>query len=101
MATRTSTAPITETETVTRTIPMYKVLIHNDEVTHFDFVVMVLMKVFNKPVLEAFEITKSVHETDIGLAGVFALEHAELKRDQVHSMARAHKFPLTASIEPA
>ena len=96
-----TTQTITETEVVTRTMPMFKVLIHNDDKTHFDFVVTVLMKVFSKPVLDAFNITKSVHQTGIGLAGVYALEHAEMKRDQVHSMARANKFPLTASIEPA
>jgi ATP-dependent Clp protease adaptor protein ClpS len=96
-----TTQTITETEVVTRTMPMFKVLIHNDDKTHFDFVVMVLMKVFSKPVLDAFNITKSVHQTGIGLAGVYALEHAEMRRDQVHSMARANKFPLTASIEPA
>jgi len=90
-----------EVETTTRTMPMFKVLIHNDAFTHFDFVVTVLVKVFSKPVLDAFNITKSVHQTGIGLAGVYALEHAEMKRDQVHSMARANKFPLTASIEPA
>lgn len=96
-----STETITEADTVTRTMPMYKVLIHNDDKTHFDFVVMVLMRIFNKPVLDAFEVTKAIHNTGIGLAGVFALEHAEVKRDSVHSTARAHGFPLLASIEPA
>ena len=89
-----------ETNVTTRHMPMYKVLIHNDDKTHFDFVVMVLIKIFNKDPLEALKITSEVHKSDVGLAGVFPLEHAELRRDCVHSTARAHGFPLMATIEP-
>lgn len=88
------------TTTETRHMPMYKVLIHNDDKTHFDFVVMVLIKIFNKEPLEALKITTEVHKSNVGLAGVYALEHAELRRDCVHSTARARGFPLTATIEP-
>lgn len=84
----------------TRHMPMYRVLIHNDDKTHFDFVVMVLIKIFNKEPVEALKITSEVHKKDVGLAGVYPLEQAELRVDQVHSTARAHGFPLTATFEP-
>ena len=95
-----ATQTVVETEEQVRHMPMFKVLIHNDDKTHFDFVIMTLMKVFNKKIAEAHAITSEVHNTGVGLAGVYALEHAELKVDIVHSTARAHGFPLTASIEP-
>jgi ATP-dependent Clp protease adaptor protein ClpS len=96
-----STKAIEKTETNTRTCPMYKVIMHNDDVTSMDFVVMLLVSIFNREGPDAIKVMAEIHNTGSGLAGVYALEHAELKVDQCHSMARAQKFPLTCSIEPA
>ncbi len=94
------TATETQTTTNTRHMPMYRVLLHNDDVTTFEFVIGVLVELFGKKIEDALRITQEVHKTGIGLAGVYALEHAEVKVEQTHSIARAHKFPLTLSIEP-
>lgn len=96
-----STETIEQTKTTTRTCPMYKVIMHNDDITHMNFVVAVLIQIFNQEPINAIKIMHEIHQTGQGLAGVYALEHAELKVDQCHSMARAQKFPLTCSIEPA
>ena len=82
------------------TIPLYRVIFHNDDATSFDFVVAALMQFFEKPIQEALTVTREVHETGAALAGVYALEHAEMRRDWTVSAARAHKFPLQLSIEP-
>jgi ATP-dependent Clp protease adaptor protein ClpS len=42
----------------------------------------------------------TVHHTGLGLAGVYPLELAELKREQVISAARP-RYPLRVTIEPA
>lgn len=96
-----STETIERTETTTRLCPMYKVIMHNDDETPMDFVVEVIVQVFNKELLRAVEIMLQIHYLGQGLAGVYALEHAELKVDQTHSLAKTHKFPLTCTIEPA
>lgn len=85
----------------TSLIPRYKVLYHNDDKTTFEFVISSLVAFFGKETHEAVEITFEIHKKGIGLAGIFSLEVAELKRDQVISAARLRKYPLHVSIEPA
>jgi ATP-dependent Clp protease adaptor protein ClpS len=96
-----STEIVEKTNSKTRTCPMYKVIMHNDKVTSMEFVVAVLVAIFNREPRDAVKIMYEIHNTGQGLAGVYALEHAELKVDQCHSMARTRKFPLTCTIEPA
>jgi ATP-dependent Clp protease adaptor protein ClpS len=90
-----------ETEQRTRHAPMYKVLLHNDDVTPFDFVERdVCAGVFGLSSAEARRITAEVHFRGIGLVGLFPFEQAEFKCDQVHSLARGRGFPLQVSFEP-
>jgi ATP-dependent Clp protease adaptor protein ClpS len=91
----------TDTTTVTRTCPMYKVIMHNDDVTSMEFVTQILVTIFNKEIYDAVKIMLEIHTKGCGLAGIYALEHAEMKVDQTHSLARTQKFPLTCTIEPA
>lgn len=90
-----------EPRSVTRQMPLYKVLIHNDPITSFHLVVMLLVQVFNKPFETACQIAMETHERDIGLVGIYSLEHAEFLVDQATGKARTEKSPLTFSIEPA
>jgi ATP-dependent Clp protease adaptor protein ClpS len=78
---------------------MYKVLLHNDDYTTMEFVVEVLMFVFNKSPEEATMIMLNVHEKGIGVCGVYTYEVAETKVDMVHTAAREHGFPLKCSME--
>jgi ATP-dependent Clp protease adaptor protein ClpS len=77
----------------------FKVLLHNDDYTTMDFVVEVLMKVFNKTEDEAFGVMMSVHEKGVGLCGIYTAEVAETKVQLVHQMARKRSFPLRCSME--
>ena len=94
-----------ETEKTTsvkpRITPLYKVLVHNDDKTDARFVVHVLMTIFKKELLEAVEIMDTAHVTGIALVTVVPLEEAEFRTQQAHSLARAQKFPLMFTYEPA
>lgn len=79
--------------------PMYKVLLHNDDYTTMDFVVMVLQTVFQKNLDEATRIMLNVHHQGVGVAGVFTLEIGETKVAVVHHMAKKNQFPLRCSLE--
>jgi len=79
--------------------PLYKVLLHNDDYTTMDFVVMILQAVFQKDIDEATRIMLNVHHQGIGIAGVFTLEVGETKVALVHHMARENQFPLKCSLE--
>lgn len=87
------------TEDEVREPPMYKVLLLNDDYTTMDFVVEILMSVFNKPLEESTLIMLKVHREGVGLCGVYPYEVAETKVETVHALARERGFPLKCTME--
>lgn len=83
------------------TIPLFKVLMHNDDTTTMDFVIAVLSQIFRKDQQSAMAIMMEVHEKGVGLVVIEPYERAEFHHDQVVSLARAQGFPLSVSVEPA
>lgn len=93
--------PMSDIKDKTYYAPMYKVLIHNDDKTPYDFVAReVCIGIFKLKEEEARKLTHEVHTTGLGLAGIFALEQAEFKCEQVTSLARGRNFPLKCTYEP-
>jgi len=82
-------------------LPRWKVILHDDPVTTFEFARTVLRRFFFKTEEEARRITREAHETGSALAAVLPFEVAEFKVEQVHSFARPRGYPLKASLEPA
>ncbi len=78
---------------------MYKVILHNDDYTPMDFVVLILMKFFNHIEEDAFRIMYLVHNTGIGICGEFTKEIAETKVSLVSSYAKEQQHPLKCTIE--
>lgn len=78
---------------------LYKVLLHNDDYTTMDFVIMILGTVFNKEITEATRIMLNVHNQGVGTAGVYTREVGETKISVVHNMARKNQYPLKCSLE--
>lgn len=95
----TDTSVVIEQKTEVLPPPLYKVLLHNDDYTPMDFVVMVLEKFFRKTHAEALEIMLSVHNKGLGVCGVFPYEIAETKVSVVLETAREHEHPLQCSME--
>ncbi|MFC1837152.1 ATP-dependent Clp protease adapter ClpS [Thermodesulfobacteriota bacterium] len=79
--------------------PLYKVLLHNDDYTSMEFVVLLLEKVFHKSTSEATRIMLNVHQQGIGVAGVYLKEIAETKVAIVHDLAQKNEYPLRCTIE--
>jgi ATP-dependent Clp protease adaptor protein ClpS len=79
--------------------PMYKVFLLNDDYTTMDFVVEVLMFVFQKSLEEATQIMLNIHKRGMGLCGIYSFEIAETKVDTVHTFARERDFPLKCTME--
>lgn len=78
---------------------MYRVLLHNDDYTTMDFVVELLMNVFQKTFEEATRIMLRVHRAGRGVCGVYTYEVAETKIETVHQLATERGFPLKSSME--
>lgn len=79
--------------------PLYLVLLHNDDYTTMQFVVEVLMAVFNKSMEEATNIMLNVHKKGVGLCGLYPYEVAETKVNTVVTLASENGFPLKCSME--
>ena len=78
---------------------MYKVLLHNDDYTTMEFVVEILMLVFNKSPEDAVRIMLDVHHKGIGICGVYTHEVSETKMNAVNTLARQYGFPLKCTME--
>ena len=88
-------------ETIKVQIPkFYKVILHNDDTTTFDFVIAVLTRIFHRTVEDAIEITKNIHVSGRGIAGSpYTKEVAEEKVMETINFSRANNFPLTLTFE--
>lgn len=90
---------------VTKTAPkskrpsLYKVLLLNDDYTPQEFVVWLLQAVFNKGPEDAVRIMLHVHQTGVGVCGVFTYEVAETKVAQVMELSRRNQHPLQCTME--
>ena len=80
---------------------MYKVLMLNDDYTPMEFVIHVLERFFGKTHEEATDIMLSVHQTGVGVCGVYTYEVAEMKVTRVMDLARQNQHPLQCTLEKA
>jgi ATP-dependent Clp protease adaptor protein ClpS len=79
--------------------PQYKVMLHNDDFTPKEFVVEILVGVFNKSIDEATGIMWQAHRNGIGLCGIYPYEVAETKVNVAVDAARENGFPLRLTVE--
>ena len=73
----------------------------NDDKTPMDFVIQLLIEIFNKNINEATEITMSVHNDGKGLVNTYPLEVAEMKVKESEMICHQHGHPLKLQIEEA
>lgn len=78
---------------------MFKVILHNDDYTTMEFVVGILVEIFNKSEKEAEKIMLDVHKKGKGIAGVYIYDIANTKVQMVHKLAKEYEFPLLCTIE--
>lgn len=88
-----------KTKPKTKRPSMYRVLMLNDDYTPMEFVVHVLERFFGKTREQANEIMLSVHQTGVGVCGLYTYEVAEMKVTRVMDLARQNQHPLQCTIE--
>ncbi len=75
------------------------VIVHNDDVTPFDFVIAVLSAVFHLSGRQAYNVTLRAHVTGAAFVVTLALEEAKYRVSQAHGVARQAGYPLSFTIE--
>lgn len=92
-----------DVQTVSRTRvkkpKMYRVILFNDDYTTMDFVIEILISIFNKPAAEATRVMLDVHKKGSGVCGVYTYDVAVTKVSQVHRQAQLNEFPLRCGYE--
>ncbi len=88
-----------ESEEALSHLKRYKVVLLNDDFTSMDFVVEVLMELFDHEVDSAINIMLQIHRSGRGICGVYTYEVAETKILQVEKRAKENEYPLKAIME--
>lgn len=91
---------LTIEETKTQQPKLFKVLLHNDDYTPMEFVVMILETIFHKNQEDAVHIMLNIHHNGIGMCGVYTAGIAETKVSKVQALSTAYEYPLKCSMEP-
>jgi ATP-dependent Clp protease adaptor protein ClpS len=96
------TAVITEKRTAVKLKKpqLYKVLLHNDDFTTMEFVVMVLQYIFGHSETDANAIMLHIHRHGVGVGGVYPYSVAEAKVAEVMAAAEKAEYPLLCTMEP-
>lgn len=87
-------------------LPRFNVVLLDDNDHTYDYVIEMLMKVFNHSREQAFLMACEVDAAGRVVVATTTLERAELKRDQIHSFGADWRIPhckgsMSACIEPA
>jgi ATP-dependent Clp protease adaptor protein ClpS len=86
--------------------PPYHVILWNDEDHSYDYVIVMLMKIFGHPPEKGFQMAEEVDTRGRVIVLTTTREHAELKRDQIHAYGKDDlvagcKGSMRATIEPS
>jgi ATP-dependent Clp protease adaptor protein ClpS len=100
-------APSVETqqEKRPRQQPRYHVILWDDDDHSYEYVVIMMKQIFGHQFQQGFKIAKEVDSSGRAICLTTTKEHAELKRDQIHSFGKDElidrcKGSMSATIEP-
>jgi len=80
--------------------PRFNVVIYNDDYTPMEFVIRLLIEVFNKNLKSAKDLTMEIHNNHSAVAGNYNFEIAEQKCNEAISISRANGHPLELKTFP-
>jgi ATP-dependent Clp protease adaptor protein ClpS len=80
--------------------PMFRVIIHNDDVTPMDFVVHVLRSIFMLLVPDAVKVMYTAHYHGEAVVQILPKSEAEKRINKAHFAAGLENYPLHFSMEP-
>ncbi len=90
----------------TKRQPPYNVVLLNDDDHSYEYVIIMLQQLFGHPPERGYQMAKEVDTTGRVIVLTTTMEHAELKRDQIHAfgpdpLITRCKGSMSAVIEPA
>ncbi len=80
--------------------PPFRVFVHNDDVTPYDFVIIALQRFFDLTPLAAEQVTYIAHISGVAYVTTLPKSEAEKRVGRAHFAASLEGYPLTFTIEP-
>jgi ATP-dependent Clp protease adaptor protein ClpS len=77
----------------------YKIVFLNDDTTPMEFVIELLLTIYNYTENRAVEITQKIHEEGSGVVGVYTHEVAEQKSIETVNTVKHNGFQLQVKLE--
>lgn len=104
--TRIITTPHGKTGRKTENLPPYNVILLDDDDHSYEYVILILKKVFGHPIAKGLKMAQEVDSKGRVVVATTHLEEAELKRDQIQNFGPDPLIPrckgsMSATIEPA
>ena len=104
--TETITSPVETTKRTTEGLPPYNVVLLDDDDHSYEYVILMLRKVFGHPIQKGFEMAQEVDAKGRVIVATTNLEQAELKQDQIQAFGPDPLIPrckgsMSATVEPA
>ena len=104
--TETVTRPTETQERTTEGLPPYNVVLLDNDDHSYEYVILMLKRVFGHPINKAYEMAVEVDTAGRVVVLTTHLEEAELKRDQIQGFGPDPLIPrckgsMSATVEPA
>ena len=104
--TATVTRPVEKKEQQIEVLPPYNVVLLDDDDHSYEYVILMLKRIFGHPVEKGYEMAREVDATGRVIVATTNLEQAELKRDQIQAFGPDPLIPrckgsMSATVEPA
>jgi ATP-dependent Clp protease adaptor protein ClpS len=85
--------------------PRYNVVLWNDDDHTYAYVITMLLEIFNHPLEKGYQLAQEVDTQGRVIVLTTTMEHAELKRDQIHAYGKDIliddcRGSMAATIEP-
>jgi ATP-dependent Clp protease adaptor protein ClpS len=80
--------------------PNCRVIVHNDDVTPYEFVIMILQRIFELAPFEAERVTFLAHTAGIAYVTTLPCPEAYIRVGKAHFAASLDGFPLLFTVEP-
>jgi ATP-dependent Clp protease adaptor protein ClpS len=98
--------PAEKVEQKTEGLPPYNVVLLDDDDHSYEYVILMLKRVFGHPIEKGYEMAQEVDATGRVIVATTNLEQAELKQDQIHTFGPDPLIPrcqgsMSATVEPA
>src|SRR5215217_4595186 len=102
----TITRPVEKKDQKSERLPPYNVVLLDDDDHSYEYVILMLKKIFGHSVEKGYKMAREVDATGRVVVATTNLEQAELKRDQIQAFGPDPLIPrckgsMSATVEPA